>query len=86
MVWPGGVSDLKLTAGVFGVEQPRPSVGPPSVTQPPRATTKAQGCKTRHRFVQALGQGDPLAVTTMEWLWIAVATCALASRTVKGKC
>lgn len=64
-----GVSDLKLAVCVFGVEHPRPSVGPPPVTQPPRGRTKARGCKTRHRIVQAVGQGDPLGWRLDALLW-----------------
>lgn len=47
----------------------RPSVGPPPVAQPPRGGTKARGCKTGHRIVQAAGQGDPLGWRLHALLW-----------------
>lgn len=36
---------------------------------PPRGRTKARGCKTRHRIVQAVGQGDPLGWRLDALLW-----------------
>lgn len=60
---------LNSAVRVVGVEHPRPSVGPPLVTQPPRGRTKARGCKTGHRIVQAVGQGDPLGWRFDALLW-----------------
>lgn len=66
---PGLLLFLNSTVPVFGAEHLRPSVGPPPVTQPPRGRTKAWGCKTGHRIVQALGQGDPLGWRLDALLW-----------------
>lgn len=60
---------LNSTVPVFGVEHLWPSVGPPPVTQPPRGRTKPWGCKTGHRIVQAVGQGDPLGWRLDALLW-----------------
>lgn len=51
--------------------------------------TKQQRCKTQRRIVRSVGPRWPIdwcICTTMEWLWITVATCVLTSRSVKGKC
>ena len=48
-----------------------------------------QGCqkKSEHHIVQSVGATYWLARrATMEWLWIAVATCVLVPHSVKGKC
>lgn len=66
---PGVFLFLNSTVPVFGVEHLWPSVGPPPVTQPPRGRTKPWGCKTGHRIVQAVGQGDPLGWRLDALLW-----------------